>query len=92
LKSYHDKHSASIIVKDLFSKDPDRFSKFSRTFEGKDGFILFDYSKNLIDDYSFDMLLKLAEEANVFQLRDQLFSGEHINTTEDRSCCHSYAI
>ena len=37
------------------------------------------------------MLLKLAEEANVFQLRDQLFAGDHINITEDRYYSQSCA-
>ena len=73
-------------MKDLFTKDPHRFSTFSRKFEGIDGSLLFDYSKNLIDDTCFELLLKLAQEANVFHLRDQLFAGEHINITEDRSC------
>ena len=71
-------------MKDLFSNDKERFSKFSRTFDGKDGGILFDYSKNIIDDKSYELLLELAKQANVFGLRDRLFGGEHINITEDR--------
>jgi glucose-6-phosphate isomerase len=71
-------------VKDLFSSDKERFSKLSRTFDGKDGGILFDYSKNIIDDKSYELLLELAKQANVFGLRDRLFAGEHINITEDR--------
>jgi glucose-6-phosphate isomerase len=74
----------SIVVKELFRSDKQRFSKFSRKFDGKDGGILFDYSKNLIDDKSYRLLLELAKEANVFGLRDRLFAGEHINITEDR--------
>jgi glucose-6-phosphate isomerase len=84
LEDYHKSSASSIVVKDLFSKDKERFSKFSRKFDGKDGLILFDYSKNLIDDKSYELLLELAKEANVFQLRDRLFAGEHINITEDR--------
>ena len=71
-------------MKDLFSSDKELFTKFSRKFEGKDGGILFDYSKNLIDDKSYNLLLELAKETNVFTLRDRLFAGEHINITEDR--------
>jgi glucose-6-phosphate isomerase len=72
------------VVKDLFAHDKKRFSKLSRKFDGKDGGILFDYSKNLIDDESYNLLLELAQEAKVFPLRDRLFAGEHINITEDR--------
>ena len=72
------------MVKDLFSSDKERFSKFSRKFDGKDGGIVFDYSKNIIDDRSYQLLLHLAEQSNVFGLRDQLFAGERINITEDR--------
>ena len=72
------------MVKELFAGDNSRFAKFSRKFDGKDGGILFDYSKNLIDDKSYELLLELAQEAKVFDLRDRLFAGEHINTTENR--------
>lgn len=84
LEAYHKSSASSIVVKDLFGKDKDRFSKLSRKFEGKDGGILFDFSKNLVDDQSYKLLLQLADEAKVFQLRDRLFAGEHINITEDR--------
>jgi len=56
----------------------------SLKFEGQDGGIIFDYSKNLIDDKAHALLLELAKEANVYGLRDRLFAGEHINITEDR--------
>lgn len=81
---YYKSSASSIIIKELFASDKDRFSRFSRKFDGKDGAILFDYSKNLIDDQSYTLLLELAKEANVFELRDRLFAGEHINITEDR--------
>jgi Phosphoglucose isomerase len=84
LQRYHSDSASSIVVKDLFRNDPKRFSKFSHLFKGMDGDILFDFSKNLIDDNVHRLLLDLAEEAKVFHLRDQLFSGEHINVTEDR--------
>ena len=84
LQGYHKSSASSIVVKELFASDKERFSKFSRKFHGQDGDILFDYSKNLIDDQSFNLLLELADEAKVFRLRDRLFAGEHINTTEDR--------
>jgi len=84
LQQYHKDSASTIVVKDLFRNDPRRFSKFSHTFNGIDGDILFDFSKNLIDDNVHRLLLDLAAEAKVFDLRDQLFAGDHINVTENR--------
>lgn len=76
-------------VKDAFAKDSSRFSEFSRTFENFDGSkILFDFSKNLVNKEILDQLVQLAKEANVEQLRDEMFAGKHINTTEDRAVYH----
>lgn len=69
----------------------DRFTKLSRTFSGlpgSEGPILFDFSKNIIDDEGFKLLCTLAKEAGVEDLRDQMFAGEHINFTEDRAVGH----
>ncbi|KAG7662964.1 PGI1 [[Candida] subhashii] len=76
-------------VKDAFAKDSSRFSEFSRTFENFDGSkILFDFSKNLVNKEILNQLVQLAKEANVEQLRDEMFAGKHINTTEDRAVYH----
>lgn len=47
-----------------------------------------DYSKNLITEPIFDTLLDLVREAEVENYRDKMFSGEHINTSEDRAVLH----
>ena len=47
-----------VQMKDLFAKDPDRFSKFSLEFED----ILFDYSKNIVTEETMSLLYKLAEQ------------------------------
>jgi glucose-6-phosphate isomerase len=49
---------------------------------------LLDYSKNLITKPILDALLKLAREANLEGARDAMFSGQHINTSEDRAVLH----
>ncbi|ORY83622.1 Phosphoglucose isomerase [Protomyces lactucae-debilis] len=68
----------------------ERFTKLSREFKGleNEGSILFDFSKNIIDDEGFKLLVALAKEAGVEELRDQMFQGEHINFTEDRAVGH----
>lgn len=71
-------------MKDLFAQDPKRFEKFSVTLPK----ILFDYSKNLIDSKTLELLIQLAKDCEVEQWREKMFAGEHINTTEDRAVLH----
>lgn len=91
LQQHHASVGKSIVLKEEFEKDPSRFEKFSRTFtntvDHKD--ILFDFSKNFITDETLDLLVKLAQEANLEELRDAMFKGEHINFTEDRAVYHA---
>lgn len=44
-----------------------------------DGEILFDYSKNRVDDSAFSLLFNLAKSRNVEKARDAMFSGEFIS-------------
>lgn len=72
-------------IKELFADDPQRAGKFS--LQAADLWI--DYSKNLLTSDTLRMLLELAEEADVTGLRDAMFAGQHINTTEDRAVLHT---
>ena len=71
-------------MKELFAGDADRFKKFSLQYED----ILFDYSKNRVTEETMDLLYKLAEQQDVMGLAKKMFSGEKINTTEDRAVLH----
>ncbi|NOU50875.1 glucose-6-phosphate isomerase [Pseudoalteromonas sp. JBTF-M23] len=71
-------------LKTLFAQDPSRFAKFSCQIQG----VLFDYSKQLIDDESFSQLISLAEQVDIASWRNKMFSGEKINFTEDRAVLH----
>lgn len=73
-----------IHLNDLFSADPSRFSTFSAELPG----LLFDYSKQRVDTNVMQSLLDLAEQCDVATWRDKMFSGEHINITEDRAVLH----
>ena len=75
---------ASKSLKDLFQADPDRFNKFSITFND----ILVDYSKNRIDDQTVALLIQLAKECRVKEAAEAMFSGEKINVTEGRPVLH----
>lgn len=89
LQQLHDSQGEKISVKEEFAKDPKRFEKYSRTFNNYDGSkILFDFSKNLVNDEILSALIELAKEAKVADLRDAMFAGEHINFTEDRAVYH----
>lgn len=72
-------------LKSLFANDEKRFEKFSTQIPG----ILFDYSKQLIDDLAFAQLIKLAEQSEIATWREKMFSGEKINITENRAVLHT---
>ncbi|PLB39411.1 glucose-6-phosphate isomerase [Aspergillus candidus] len=90
LQDHHNAVGRNIVLKEQFEKDPQRFDKFSRTFSNTvdNSDILFDYSKNFLTEDTLALLVKLAKEAQVEQLRDAMFKGEHINFTEDRAVYH----
>jgi glucose-6-phosphate isomerase len=69
---------------DLFAVDPDRFSKFSLHFEN----MLVDFSKNIITEQTLETLLELAEESQLKDAIERMFSGEKINMREDRAVLH----
>ncbi len=74
-----------IQMKDLFENDPERFNRFSLSFED----ILLDYSKNRITEETIQLLLELAEESALKEAIEGFFSGEAINRTENRAVLHT---
>ena len=80
----HHREIARIHMRDLFAADPARFEKFSASFND----ILLDYSKHRINDETMRLLMALAEERDVRGWIDRIFSGEKINTTENRAVLH----
>ena len=86
LKEHHDRlEEEGISLKDWFAADPDRVNKLS--FEAGD--LHFDLSKNLITDETVKLLSDLGRAVRVEERRDEMFSGVHINTTEDRAVLHT---
>lgn len=89
IQQYYKEHGASINIKKIFQEDDIRFDKFSLKLNTpKDGEILLDYSKNRITDEAWNMLLELAESRDVVKTRNDMFSGERINITENRAVLH----
>jgi glucose-6-phosphate isomerase len=72
-------------MRDLFAVDSDRFNKFSITLDQ----MIFDYSKNIIDSKTLQLLLQLAEECQLKEAIHELFAGIKINETEHRSVLHT---
>ena len=82
------KHKAEIAdttIKDLFANDTERFDKFSVRFED----ILLDYSKNLITEKTKAILVALANECELDNAIERMFTGDVINQTENRSVLHT---
>jgi glucose-6-phosphate isomerase len=80
----HFEKMKNVHMKDLFTQDPERFTKLSLKFND----ILVDYSKNRITEETLRLLLGLAEEADVKDAIDKMFSGDKINETENRTVLH----
>ena len=74
-------------LKDLFNQDPSRFDKYSLTIA--DGDIVADYSKNIVDETTLNLLLDLSKETKLKENIDAMFSGEIINRTEGRAVLHT---
>ncbi|CAO1419076.1 unnamed protein product [Diamesa serratosioi] len=90
IQQYFDANGAKINIKQLFESDSKRFDKYSLTLKTpNDGDILLDYSKNRITDDAWKLLLDLAESRGLNKAREQMFSGDHINITEDRAVLHT---
>ncbi|MGA5898423.1 glucose-6-phosphate isomerase [Streptomyces venetus] len=72
-------------LRDLFAADPGRAERYVV----RVGDLRIDYSKHLVTDETLALLQELATATDVFGLRDAMFRGERINTTEDRAVLHT---
>jgi len=80
----HHKSVAARPITALFAQG-DRPAEFSATACG----FLFDYSKTNIDREGRELLLELAEAAQIATARAAMFTGEKINRTEGRAVLHT---
>lgn len=84
LLSKHKAEMANATIKDLFSDDSERFDKFSLRFED----ILLDYSKNILTEKTRAILVALANECELDDAIERMFTGDIINQTEQRAVLH----
>ncbi|WP_277210822.1 glucose-6-phosphate isomerase [Isoptericola croceus] len=68
-----------------FATDPGRAERHSHTA----GDLFVDLSKNLVTDETLELLVQLAHEVNLPERIEAMFTGEHINVTEDRAVLHT---
>ena len=81
----HYRHIKNVEMKDLFEADPKRAEKFTLQLDN----LWFDYSKNRINAHTVKLLLRLAEDCGVKDKIEAMFSGEKINSTENRAVLHT---
>ncbi|MEU7108672.1 glucose-6-phosphate isomerase [Streptomyces stramineus] len=81
----HREELGEVHLRELFANDPQRAERYSLSV----GDLHLDYSKHLVTDETLRLLRELAAAAGVAELRDAMFRGEKINTTEDRAVLHT---
>ncbi|WP_436846772.1 glucose-6-phosphate isomerase [Streptomyces litmocidini] len=72
-------------LRELFAADPARGNDYTL----RVGDLHLDYSKHLVTGETLTLLRELAAVTGVAELRDAMFRGEKINTTEDRAVLHT---
>lgn len=81
----HQTEMSETNLRELFASDPDRASRFTFDAAG----LHVDLSKNLINEDTVDKLVALAEAAGLKEKTEAMFTGEHLNNTEDRAVLHT---
>ena len=71
-------------LRDLFAADPERGERLRAEGAG----LYLDFSKNRITDETVMLLGELAQQRGVFERREAMFRGDHINVSEDRAVLH----
>ncbi|MGC4973073.1 glucose-6-phosphate isomerase [Streptomyces sp. DT199] len=81
----HREELGEVRLRELFAADSGRGAAYTL----RVGDLYVDYSKHLVTDDTLRLLRELAAATDVFGLRDAMFAGEKINTTEDRAVLHT---
>lgn len=83
LKLHAEKNKTTL--REMFDRDSGRAEAFTFDAAG----LHVDLSKNLVDEDVLEALVALAEEAGVKDATEKMFTGAHINSTEDRAVLHT---
>ncbi|GAA2411373.1 glucose-6-phosphate isomerase [Streptomyces coeruleofuscus] len=81
----HREELGDVQMRELFAADSGRGTAYTL----RVGDLYVDYSKHLVTDDTLRLLRELAAATDVFGLRDAMFRGEKINSTENRAVLHT---
>ncbi|MFI6527109.1 glucose-6-phosphate isomerase [Streptomyces uncialis] len=81
----HREEQDGVGLRELFAADPERAARYTLQV----GDLHVDHSKHLVTDETLRLLRDLARATDVEGLRDAMFRGDRINTTEDRAVLHT---
>jgi glucose-6-phosphate isomerase len=81
----HHRQIGGTTLRELFAADPGRVEAL--TAQGAD--LVLDYSKHRITRDTLPLLAKLARAAGLPERTAAMFTGEHINTSENRAVLHT---
>lgn len=81
----HHADTQHVTLRERFAADTERFNNMHEILHG----LLFDYSKNRLDENTLDLLCRLAEAADLPQYMQAMLNGEKINTSEHRAVLHT---
>lgn len=84
-KHYDELQSEGVSLKKWFAEDANRVDKLS--FEAGD--LHFDLSKNLIKPETLKLFANLAKAVKLDERTKAMYTGVHINNTEDRAVLHT---
>ncbi len=83
--SHHAESWRSVQLRELLESDPARATQFVAEAPG----VRYDYSRQRLGGVALRLLARLAAERGLAEWREALFSGKHVNTTEDRAAWHT---
>jgi len=81
----HANELSSVHLTDLLSESAERFDKLSYN----TGRLLLDLSKQRVTPETITKLIDLANQQNLQGWIEKLFTGEHVNNSEERSALHT---
>jgi glucose-6-phosphate isomerase len=84
LEDHWERKMSRVHMRDLFRDDPARAEQM--TLRAADIFL--DYSKNIVTAETLRLLLDLAEAVDLPGWIRRMYSGDHINNTENRAVLH----
>lgn len=83
--SQHRETMQDFSMREAFNADPQRFSQFTLSSCG----LFLDYSKNLINAETRDLLVKLADAVGLKDAIKAQYDGELVNSSEGRPALHT---